>query len=63
VYNIVRFYENAGIRRRVIREFVTLAEAQAHCADPETSARTCSSASGRARTRRVGFWFDGYEER
>ena len=62
-YNIVRFYRDAGIRRRIVRERVTLEEAQRHCSDPETSSSTCTSAAGRARTRRVGAWFDGYEDR
>lgn len=63
IYNIVRFYRDAAIRRRVIRERVTLAEAQAHCSQPDTSSSTTTSAAGRARTRRVGAWFDGYEQR
>lgn len=62
-YNIVRFYRNASIRRRVLRERVTLAEAQAWCSNPETSSSTCTNTVGRARTRRVGAWFDGYEKR
>ena len=62
-YNIVRFYQDAGIRRRVILERLTLEEAQAHCSDPETSSSTCTSKTGKARTRRYGAWFDGYEQR
>lgn len=62
-YNIVRFYKDAGIRRRVIEEAVTLAEARAHCNDPETSSSTATGKVAKARTRRVGAWFDGYEER
>jgi hypothetical protein len=62
-YNIVRFYEKAGIRRRVIRERVTLEEAQRHCSDPDTSSTTCTTKSGKDRTRRIGRWFDGYEQR
>lgn len=62
-YNVVRFYFNRPGRRRVIRVRVTLAEAQAHCADPETSSSTCKGSAGRARTRRIGPWFDGYEQR
>jgi hypothetical protein len=62
-YNIVRFYRDAAIRRRVIEERVTLEEAQAHCSDPETSSSTCTNKTGKARTRRVGPWFDGYEQR
>lgn len=62
-YNIIRFYRDAGIRRRVIAERLTLEEAQAHCSDPETSSSSCTSKTGKARTRRVGAWFDGYEQR
>jgi hypothetical protein len=63
MYDIVRFYESASIRRRVIESAVTLEAAQRHCNDPETSSETCTSKTGRARTRRLGRWFDGYESR
>jgi hypothetical protein len=63
MYDIIRFYESAGIRRRVIRAAVTLAEAQEHCNDPETSSSTATGKAGRARTRRLGRWFDGYKQR
>lgn len=62
-YNIVRFYQRASIRRRVIKKRVTLAEAQDHCNSPETSSSTCTNSAGRMRTRRLGPWFDGYENR
>lgn len=61
-YSIVRHYRDAAIRRRTIVTGLTLAEAQAYCDDPETSSSTCTSSAGRARTRRVGPWFDGYTE-
>ena len=61
-YNVVRMYRDAGIRRRTIKRGLTLAEAQAHCQDPETSSSTCEKYAGRRRTRRMGAWFDGYEE-
>lgn len=61
-YSVIRFYREARIRRRVILSGLSLAEAQAHCNDPETSSRTCTKASGVARTRMVGIWFDGYEK-
>lgn len=60
-YRVVRFYHQG--RRRVIIARCTLAEAQAHCADPETSSSTCTSKASRAITRRNGPWFDGYESR
>lgn len=47
---------------RTIAKGLTLEEAQAHCADPETSSSTCTSAAGRRRTKRHGRWFDGYTE-
>lgn len=62
-YNVVRFYFNRPGRRRIIRERVTLAEAQAHCQNPNTSSSTCTDRAGKARTRRIGRWFDGYEMR
>lgn len=58
-YKIVRHFETSG-RRYVMRTGLTLAEAQAHCNDPETSSSTCTNAEGRRRTRRSGRWFDGY---
>ncbi len=62
MYSVVRFYQNANTNHRVIKRGLTLEEAQAHCGDPETSSRTCTKSSGKARTRRFGAWFDGYEE-
>jgi hypothetical protein len=62
-FRVVRFYKDAGIRRRVIIERCTEREAQRHCGDPETSSSTCTSKAGKARTKRLGAWFDGYEER
>lgn len=57
-YKIVRHYLNGG--RRIVRRNVTLAEAQAHCTGPESSSRTATSKAARARTKRMGSWFDGY---
>ena len=61
-YKIVRQYFKKPGTRRTIRRGLTLEEAQAHCQDPETSSSTCKSPVGKARTRRVGPWFDAYEE-
>lgn len=48
VYRIIRFRQNG--RPRTLRQFLTLAEAQAHCRDPRT------------RGVRAGVpWFDGYD--
>jgi hypothetical protein len=62
MYRIVRFYESAPIRRRIIAKGLTLEQAKAHCSDPETSSSTCTKAAGKARTKRLGRWFDGFEE-
>lgn len=62
-YSIVRHYFAAGIRRRTMAEGLTLREAQAWCNDPETSSSTATGAAARARTRRLGPWFDGYTDR
>jgi hypothetical protein len=60
-YRVVRLYRDAKIRRRVIDTGLTLEEAQRHCSDPETSSSTCTGKTARARSRRVGAWFDAYE--
>lgn len=62
MYKIVRHYSSHWPNRRTIARGLTLAEAQAHCQDPQTSSSTCTSAAGKRRTRRLGPWFDGYEQ-
>ena len=59
MYNIIRMYFKGG--QRVIKRNVTLEEAQKHCRDPETSSKTCTSYAGKARTKRLGAWFDCYD--
>ena len=59
-YAIVRNYFKGG--KRTIARGLTLEEAQAHCRNPETSSRTATSSAARARTRKMGPWFDGYTE-
>ena len=61
-YQIVRYYAREGKPNRVINPRCTLSEAQAHCNDPESSSRTCTTATGKARTRKFGHWFDGYRK-
>lgn len=61
-YKLVRHYQSAAIRKRTIAEGLTLEEAQAWCKDPETSSRTCTKPHNKARTRKLGPWFDGYTE-
>ena len=60
-YKIIRIYRDTH-KRRTIETGVTLEQAQAHCSDPETSSKTCTSAAGKRRTRQNGPWFDCYEE-
>jgi hypothetical protein len=61
-YKIIRMYQNHDIRSKTIKTGLTLKEAQKHCQDPETSSRTCTTSAGKARTKRCGPWFEGYEE-
>jgi hypothetical protein len=60
-YKIVRSYRST-YSKRIVQSGLTLKEAQAHCSNPETSSSTCRSARGKARTKQLGAWFDGYEE-
>lgn len=62
-YDIVRFVFGSKDGGTVIKSGLTLEEAQAHCNDPETSSRTCTSEEGKRRTEALGPWFDGYRER
>ena len=62
-YKVIRFYFNRPSRGRTIIPRCTLAEARAHCQDPESSSSTATGSAAKARTRRMGPWFDGYNER
>ena len=58
-YKIVRMYFD-DYSARTIRKGLTLDEAREHCTDIQTSSSTCTNASGIARTKNKGAWFDGY---
>ena len=63
MHKIVRMYfKDGAIHRRTVKTGLTVEEAQTHCRDPETSSSTCTSYVGRQRTKKVGEWFDAYEE-
>lgn len=61
-YQIIRYSFDGG--NRVIQTGLTLEEAQEHCADPETSSRTCSGKTADDEIINGGntVWFDGYTE-
>lgn len=59
MYKIVRSFMRGG--KRTIKSGLTLEEAQAHCKNPETSYKTCTSSRMRRLTEARGPWFDGYE--
>jgi hypothetical protein len=63
-YKIIRHYQREESRhlRRVVKSGLTLEQAQAHCQDPNTSSRTCTTAEGKRRAAERGPWFDGYNE-
>ena len=61
-YKIVRYYFNKPGYKYTIKRGLSLAEAQAHCSDKETSSSTCTNRAGIARTKRVGPWFDAYTD-
>ena len=63
-YEITRMYadrERAPVER-TIKTVLTLAQAQRHCRDRETSSRTCTEPANVAHTEAYGTWFDGYSE-
>ncbi len=60
-YKIIRHYFRDDIPNEIITRGLTLAQAQAHCSDPETSSETAKGELAVERTKRVGPWFDGYD--
>ena len=60
-YRITRFFQRRGPQRRGLPTNLTLAEAQAHCQDLNTSSATAWMTTPLKRTQRCGPWFDGYE--
>jgi hypothetical protein len=61
-YKIVRFYQDESIDNEVIKTGLTLEEAKAHCADPESDSKTAKSSVAVVATARLGAWFDGWRE-
>jgi hypothetical protein len=61
MYSIIRMYRDRD-GSQVIREGLTLEEAQEHCRDPETTSSKCTLPANIRRTEKYGPWFDGYEE-
>lgn len=62
-YKIVRFYRDDDDRNgATIFTGLTLEQAKAHCADPETSSSTATSPGAVAHTEQYGPWFDGFDE-
>lgn len=59
-YDVVRFFRERPGYEKVIKRNVSLAEARAHCNDPETSSATATNRAAVQRTRKHGPWFDGY---
>lgn len=58
VWRVVRFYQRGG--SRTIRRALTRRQAMAWCSDPETSSSTATGSAARARTAKLGPWFDGF---
>lgn len=58
-FKIIRFYQRGGSRTLITG--LSLAEAQAHCSNPETSSSTATGYRERKRTAERGPWFDGYD--
>jgi len=57
-YSVVRYFAKGG--NETLHTCLSLEDAKAHCEDPETSSRTCTSREGLALAAQRGPWFDGY---
>jgi len=63
-YKIVRSFVSPGERSRTLETGLTLKQVQDHCLSPETCSETCTTSTGKARTRKHGEWADvWYEEK
>lgn len=60
-YKITRMYKGDKASE-TIATGLSLAEAQQHCKNPETSSSTAKLPQQVERTRKFGPWFDGYDE-
>lgn len=60
-YSVIRFFKDLG-EKPVIKSGLTLAEASAHCSDPESSSMTATGKEAVKRTAECGPWFDGFRE-
>ena len=56
-YSIIRHFQDND--NETIETGLTLADAQEHCNDPETSSKTCSDSTLEDAK---GPWFDGYTQ-
>lgn len=61
-YRIIRFHANSYDLNYQVADGLTLAEAQEHCTDPETSSSTATEPETVAYTAANGPWFEGYTE-
>lgn len=59
-YKIIRFHYWPEPGQPIMQTGLTLDEAKAHCADPESSSKTCTLPELIAYTEREGPWFDGF---
>lgn len=59
-YKILRFFASPDLETKTCHTGLTLEEVQKHCQDKESSSMTCTTSIGRARTRKMGPWLDGY---
>jgi hypothetical protein len=62
MYQLIRFYQNRDTPNRTLDTGLTLAQVQKHCSSLDSSSTTCTTKVGKARTRKLGPWFDGWTE-
>ncbi len=63
MYDIYRFFLKEGKTPELVEIGLTLEQAREHCEDPQTSSKTATTPTAKARTRKHGPWFDAMKER
>ncbi len=61
-FYVMRIYRDSD-RRQIIATGLTEEEAQNICRDPESSSKTATSKTAKARTKCNGPWFNCYDEK
>ena len=56
-HKIIRYF-SISQRTHTVKKDLTLAQAQAHIRNPDSSSHSCTDRAGLMRTKKLGAWYD-----